>query len=123
MDGNCISDTTSLAYSVKKRLYVDERGIYTDGKYIAVALSNHYGNVGDRFKITLDTGNVIYAIMTDTKKSDELENLCTHPDGSMIEIIIDIEKASEYYSIGVEMGDFNYEDDFNGNVVKVERKK
>ena len=127
-DGSMITDPTSMAYQVMSTLEIDERGHYidTDG-YIAMALGNHYGSVGDRFRITLDTGVVIYAVMADTKADVHMVNQCAHiGDGSMIEMIIDTETAGNYYGWGsngyVLNGNYNNTEEFNGNIIKIEKE-
>ena len=120
MDGSKITDRTSKAYELKETLKV-ENGLYKDGDFIAIAISNHYGNVGDRFKITLSSGNVFYAIMCDTKKEHELNEKKEHPDTSLIEFIIDIDEAKKHYKQCIINGSFNYDDQFKGNIIKIER--
>ena len=122
MDGSLITDETSKAYEVISSLEVKD-GLYCDGKYIAIAISDYYGKVGDRFKTTLENGNVFYAIKSDTKKSEELNDKEEHPDGSMIEFIIDIKEAKKHYSLAIKMGDFNYVDEYKGSIKKIERLK
>ena len=121
MDGSAITYVGSDAYEVKSGLYIREDGLYTDGKYIGIAISDYYGNVGDKFRITLEGDKVFYAIMTDTKKSSELNEFKEHPDGSLIEFVIDIKTAQYSYPTAIAMGDFNYSKAYSGNIVKIER--
>lgn len=121
MDGSAITYVGSDAYEVKSGLYIREDGLYTDGKYIGIAISEYYGKPGDKFRITLDSGNQFYAIMTDTKKSHELNERLEHPDGSLIEFVIDIRTAQYCYPTAIAMGDFNYSKAYSGGVVKIER--
>lgn len=88
MDGRCITDTSSAAYWQLQRMK-PVNGIYMEECYVGIAISSFYGHVGDKFRITLSSGQVFYAVMTDTKKSEELSDQYTHPDGSMIEFIVD----------------------------------
>ena len=91
MDGKKITDTTSDAYAQIKKLYVED-GHYTDGEYLAVAMSSFYGSVGDRFKVTLSSGEVLKLIMADTKKDEHVNDDYSHiTDGSVIEFVVDIE--------------------------------
>lgn len=118
MDGAMITDTTSKAYEIISTLHV-ENGIYTDGEYIAVAMSNYYGQVGDRFKITLESGRVMKVIMADTKAPQHVENMCTSLDGSMLELIVDVSSVEQLYPDVALYGDFDLL--FTGSVTKVER--
>ncbi len=113
-----ITDTTSKAYEIISTLHV-ENGIYTDGEYIAVAMSNYYGQVGDRFKITLESGRVMKVIMADTKAPQHVENMCTSLDGSMLELIVDVSSVEQLYPDVALYGDFDLL--FTGSVTKVER--
>ena len=89
MDGKKITDTTSDAYKVLSTLFIKD-GIYTDGEYVAIALSSFYGDVGDKFRITLSSGQVFYGIMTDTKKDIHVDENYAHiTDGSVIEFVVD----------------------------------
>lgn len=118
MDGAMITDTTSKAYEIISTLHV-ENGFYTDGEYIAVAMSNYYGQVGDRFKITLESGRVMKVIMADTKAPQHVENMCTSQDGSMLELIVDVSSVEQLYPDVALYGDFDLL--FTGSVTKVER--
>lgn len=89
MDGRAITDKTSDAYKVISTLFIRD-GIYTDGQYVAIALSSFYGDVGDKFRITLSSGQVFYGIMTDTKKDIHVDKNYAHiTDGSVIEFVVD----------------------------------
>lgn len=120
MDGAMITCKTSRAYQVIKELHV-ENGLYTDGKYIAIAISSYYGNVGDKFRITLSSGKTFLAIMSDTKASHELNEKYEHADGSLIEFIIDTDEARKYYPKAILTGNFNNTDEYKGEIVKIER--
>ena len=93
MDGKKITDKTSKAYEQITKLHIED-GHYTDGEYLAVAMSSFYGSVGDRFRVTLSSGQVLKLIMSDTKKDDEVGDDYTHSDGSLIEFIVDTETIS-----------------------------
>lgn len=96
MDGKKIVDTTSPAYKLIQTLHV-ENGFYTDGEYIAIALSSFYGTVGDKFRITLSSGQVLYGIMADTKQDIHVDDNYAHiVDGSVIEFIVDTETMDPY---------------------------
>ena len=126
MDGSCVTDKTSKAYKLIQTLEVDDRGHYHDGKYLAAAFGTKLGNIGDKFKITLSTGKVIYCIKADIKDDRDTINGIVHKsDGSIIEFIVDTDKALKHYGTisnkYVLNGNFNNHDDFKGNVEKIEK--
>lgn len=107
-------------------LTYDERGLYqTEDGYLAVALGDFYGSVGDKFRVTLDTGIVLKVIRADTKADSNVVNQCYHKeDGSILEFIIDTPTALSYYGTTnglVANGNFNNIDEFKGNIIKIEK--
>lgn len=84
-----ITDTSSPSYGLLQTLYVRD-GLFTNGTYIAVAMASYYGEVGDKFRITLSSGQVFYAIMVDTKRDQDVDRCYAHKtDGSVIEFVVD----------------------------------
>lgn len=122
MDGGLITCKSSKSYKLLKTLKTD-KGIYkNDDGYIAIAISSYYGSVGDKFKITLDDNKIFYAIMVDTKKEEELNDAHEHWDSSLIEFIINVDEAKEYYPECIYHGSFNHTDEYKGKIVKIERE-
>ncbi len=117
MDGRCITDPTSAAYKIKQSARVED-GLYKVGDFVGVALSGYYGRVGDRFKITLSGGDVFYAIMMDTKKEPELDQAHAHPDGSIVEFVVDTNTLDQEARHAGSL-DCIYE----GSILKIERMK
>lgn len=90
MDGKAITDMSSNAYRQIKKMSI-KNGLYFEGDYVGVALSSFYGKVGDKFRITLSSGQTFYAVMTDTKQDIHVDGSYAHKtDGSVIEFIVDI---------------------------------
>lgn len=110
-----ITDKTSDAYHQLSKMEV-RNGLYFEGRYVGVAMSSFYGKVGDKFRITLSSGQVFYAVMTDTKKSEELSDEYTHPDGSMIEFIVDTPTLPEQV-----LFDGSLDCIYTGSIEKIER--
>lgn len=115
MDGQCITDTTSDAYDQLQKMCIVQ-GLYMEGKYVGVAMSCFYGEIGDKFRITLSSGQMFYAVMTDTKQSSQLDENYTHPDGSMIEFVVDTDTLSQQVLIE---GSLNCI--YEGSVEEIER--
>lgn len=87
-----------------------------EGKYAGVAMSNFYGNIGDKFRISLSSGQKFYAVMTDTKQTHQLDENYAHPDGSVIEFVVDVKTLDEQAK---REGSLNCI--YKGSIVKIER--
>lgn len=122
MDYTCITNTGSEQYQMQQTAYTDD-GLrrYKNGDYM-IAMGTYYGEVGDRFIITLDSGVKFNAIMGDIKAdchTDE-KNMYYPMNGgkkNVIEFIVDTPELPE---MAREMGDISY-DGFEGNVISIER--
>lgn len=122
MDGSKITNRSSAAYQTIKTTTISDDGFYKQGEYYAVALGNYYGPVGTKYRITLSSGKQFYAIKSDTKSDADTYNRCTHiSDGSMIEFIVDVATIKRVYPKVSLYGNFNVLEQFNGNVVKIEK--
>ena len=117
MDGSLTTDTTSQAYQQLSKMNIED-GLYKEGIYVGIAISNHYGNIGDKFRITLSSGQMFYAIMCETKKSHELDEDYAHPDGSIIEFVVDTKTLPQQVK---EDGSLNCI--YQGSITKLERMK
>ena len=91
MDYRKITSTTSDQYMYQQKAITNRNGIRVYEGHLMVAMSATYGSVGDTFKITFEDGNFILAIIGDIKAETD----CTHPDGSMIEFIVDADLIPE----------------------------
>jgi len=128
MDYEMVNDPSSNQYwFIKDNLKVDDTGLLydTDG-FIAVALGSYFGGIGQRYYITLDSGVVLPVVKADEKDDRHVYNGCYHRnDGSVIEFVIDTDKAADYfgvYSNGyILQGNFDNYDLFSGKIVDVER--
>lgn len=124
MDFRAITDTSSVQYEMQQEAYTDEYGLrkYKNGDYM-VAMGSYYGQVGDRFRITLDSGETIRCIMGDAKADCHTDAYNQYtPCGSgknVIEFVVDTPALSDEAR---QMGDISYSDDtFEGNISKIER--
>ncbi|MBQ0036079.1 MAG: hypothetical protein KBT35_04080 [Firmicutes bacterium] len=128
MDYRLTSDTSSVQYRfIRNNLYVDNTGfLYDKDGFIAVALGSYYGNIGDRYYFTLDSGIVIPVVKAESKADGDVYGGCYQRyDGSVIEFLIDTDKAQAYfgtYANGyVLQGNYNNYDLFHGYIDKVEK--
>lgn len=125
MDYRAITDKTSRQYQLihSDSITIGNDGLLYSGEYIGVALGSKFGSIGDKFLITLDTGKQFKAIKIDEKDDNDTVDNCHHvTDGSVVEFVIDVGLARETYYKAILMGDFNYTEQFNGNVIKIERE-
>lgn len=107
---------------------VDKTGFLLDeDNFIAVALGSFYGEIGDRFYFTLDSGVVLPLVKAEEKADVDTDYRgCYHTiDGSVIEFVIDANEAARYFGVYgngyVLSGNYNNYPTFNGEIVKVER--
>lgn len=124
MDYRTITNTSSRQYQfIKANMNVGENGLlYTDDQYIGVALGSYYGDIGDKFVLTFEDGREVKVIKIDAKADIHTIDGCyQYLDGSMIELVIDTERALESFQQAMLMGDFNYSDLFNGSIVSVHK--
>lgn len=128
MDYRATSDASSIQYRfIRNKLTVDRSGfLYDQDGFIGVALGSYYGNIGDRYYVTLDTGIVLPLVKCEAKADGDVYNGCYHKqDNSVIEFVIDSDLASEYFGMYgnglVLQGNFNNYDLFSGNIVKMEK--
>lgn len=131
MDANKITSVSSRQYQlvyisglittngIGNYVYYDKNGI----EHYAVALSSIYGNIGDTFRITLDTGNVIFVIKVEEKADSEVDVCGSHKDGSIIEFVIDKSELDDANFYNDFTGGFQEYDGFQGSIVSIERKE
>ena len=126
MDYRTITNTTSQQYQLihSDSIVVGNDGLLYSGEYIGVALGSKFGTIGDKFLITLNTGEQFKAIKVDEKSDSHTVDGCHHSnDGSVVEFVINIRLAQQSYPLAITMGNFDYIDKFNGSVVKIEREE
>ena len=68
MDYRTITDTSSPQYDLQQHAYTDSQGIRRVDGDVCVALGTAYADsCGERFEITLDSGNSFTAVVGDIK--------------------------------------------------------
>lgn len=112
MDYRKISDTSSDQYMYQQFALTNANGIRVYEGHLMVAMSSTYGSIGDTFKITFENGSFILAVIGDIKADTE----CTHPDGSMLEFIVDQDLIPESIKTS---GNFNKL--YGGVITSIER--
>lgn len=129
MDYRCITDKTSAQYELQQFAWTDEDGFRRiDDDYI-VSMGTYYAeNVGDRFKITLDTDNEITVIIGDIKQDIHTDYFNQYTpiydengiffSGNVLEFIVDTDVLPK---IPRRLGTVSYFDNLKGNIKSIER--
>ena len=120
MDYRAITNTSSKQWALQQTAWTDSQGLRRIGDDYCVALGTFYGQVGDRFRITTDRGNVYTICMSDAKGYDS--NGWYHVAGNGKINLVEFIVATEYLpSEVIIMGDCGVLNNIGGNVVKIER--
>ena len=114
---------------IHNHLTVDRKTgfLYDEEGFIAVALGSFYGEIGDRYYFTLESGIVLPLVKSEEKADVDTDySGCYHlSDGSMVEFVIDDDYAKAYFGTNsngyVLDGNYNNYSLFNGSFVKVEK--
>lgn len=126
-DYRCYNLRYTPHYRLQQAAYTDENGLRRHGDDYIVGLGKFYSEaIGDRFKVTLDTGRVFTVIFGDGKApvDCDVNNMytpCRNYDGedcaNVLEFIMDSDVMdSSVYAYG----SIDCLDDFKGNIVKME---
>ena len=124
MSYKAITNTASPQYRLQQKAYTDEQGIRCIGKDKCIAVGSYYSTtIGDRFKITLSSGNSFTAIVADGKSDMHTES--THmfrPVGygkkNVIEFVVDTSKLDSRVRQSGNIGTYS---NYNGNVVSIQK--
>ena len=126
-DYRAITDTSSRQYRyIHEHMTVDETTgmLYDEDGFIGVAMAWSFGEIGTRYYIVLDTGIIIPVVKVDAKAYVDAPNGCSHAaDASVIEFVIDSQKALEYFGGGNGLalnGNFNNYEFLNGHILDIE---
>lgn len=84
MDYRAITDTKSKQWRYRVHGYTLDNGLRGYKGRVQVALGTPYGQVGDKIDVHLDSGKVIYGVISDSKGDRYF-----HKDGSTIEFLVD----------------------------------
>lgn len=120
MDYRAITDTASKQWELQQSAWTDDQGFRRIGDDYCVALGTFYGQVGDRFRVTTDRGNVYWIRMSDAKGGDSNGWYHVAGDGriNLVEFLV----ATEYLPSEVTFsGDCGVLENIGGNIVKIEK--
>jgi hypothetical protein len=126
MDYRAITNKKSKQYQfIQANMTADERGYLIDNEgYIGVALGSYFGNIGTRYRFILEGGIELKIIKVEAKADKHTNNGCEQKwDKSVIEFVIDTQKAKNYYGIAsngyINSGNFNKV--FSGKIIEIEK--
>ena len=119
MDYRCITDKTSPQWSLLRSVYIDENGLCKIGIYYCVAMGRHFGNIGDKYRITFENGNTELLIHSDIKDDKDVVMQTYHSwNNSILEFLVDTNVLNKNVK---RSGDVNTLSDFNGKIIKIEK--
>ncbi len=130
MDYRATTARASRQYQfMHNEMTVDENTgfLYDKDGFIGAALGSYYGEIGDRYYFTLESGVVLPIVKCEEKSdSDTDASGCYHlSDNSVIEFVIDKDYALNYFgrmsNSYVLNGNYNNYALFKGAIVKVEK--
>ncbi|MCI7767487.1 MAG: hypothetical protein MSJ26_05845 [Oscillospiraceae bacterium] len=122
MDYRRITDTDSVQYALQQEAYTDSLGIRRIGEDVCVALGTAYtDSCGERFEITLDSGNTFTAIVGDIKDDSDTDPTNRYVElweghGDMVEFIVETEKLDKTVRI---MGSIGEYDKYSGSITAI----
>lgn len=130
MDYRMITAVSSRQYQyIYNYLSVDHNTgfLYDQDGFIAVALGSYFGEIGERFYFTLESGIVLPLVKAEEKADVDTDARgCYHLiDTSVIEFVIDEDYAANYFWSNrngyVLNGNYNNFDLFSGEITKIEK--
>lgn len=117
MDYRTVTDTTSKQYELISQSTIKDGLLYIDD-YVLVALGSYYREVGSRFFLTFESGEVLKVIKADEKANNDVVGGCYHEsNNSMIEFIVDTDILPNELRLAGDMNNL-----FKGRVVKIEKE-
>ena len=104
----------------------EETGFLLDEEgFIGVAMAYNFGPIGSRYYIVLNTGITIPVVKVDAKAAVDAPNGCSAAlDASVIEFVIDSDRAIEYFGGAnglASSGNFNNFEYLNGSIADIEK--
>lgn len=129
MDYNCITDDTTAQWELQQIAYTDEYGLRKIGTDYCVAVGSYYSEtVGERFKITLDNDSEFTVIISDLKKDEHTDSSNRYSpvydengefySANVLEFVVD---TKQLHSMVITLGTVSYYDEFEGNIISIER--
>jgi len=122
MDYRKITDTTTPQWLLQQQAWTDEYGLRRLNSDYMVALGTGYTNeIGDRFQITLNNGEVFTVVAGDIKADVHTDDSCRYvridnESVNVLEFIVDTNKLKENIKITGTVGTYPH---LSGNIIKI----
>lgn len=119
MNYKAITNKSSIQWKyITNHMIVGDDGYLRDEDgNIGVALGSHFGSIGSKYEVVLDTGITFNVVKIEAKADRHVNNGCQHKtDGSVIEFVIDSSKMKKSSNGYVWSGNFNNNPDFKGKI-------
>lgn len=120
-DYRAITNTSSLGYQLTRQAYICSDGTLEIDGYKLVAVGKGYGTVGEKLRVTFTDGRQLNLLIADNKQDAHTLNGAGYSgtDGHVIECIVDTRTMP---ATAKRMGDCNYIDIFNGELLMIEKE-
>lgn len=125
MSHTVISRNSIQGKFIEANMTIKDGFLYDKDGFMGVALGSSFGNIGDRFIFTLDSGVELKLIKIERKSDNHTFSGCEQRwDKSVIEFVIDpatnlIPRASNGY---IAQGNFNNLEQFRGRITRVRKE-
>ena len=126
MSFKAITNTRSAQYKLQQKCWTDDEGLRRYNDDYVIALGTYYADhIGERFKITLDTGESFTAVVGDFKANRHTDSKNQYYDSgngrkNVVEFVVD---TSELNRKARRMGDISYIEGFAGNIRSIEKEE
>lgn len=110
----------SIQWKLQERAYTDENGLRKIGNYYLAAMGSYYSTtIGDKFRLTTDTGAVFDIMLCDGKsdRHTDSRHMYTTANNCMVEFYVDTTKLNRKAK---RAGSLGVLPEFSGSIVKVE---
>lgn len=124
MDGSKVTNRASAQFKFLSDCYVDENGLYRHNGDYVVAMGSYYSTqIGQRFRVTLENGNVFTVALGDCKADIHTDALHQYrPAGygckNVIEFIVNTPSLSDYTRKTGNIGSYEF---FGSKIQSIER--
>ena len=124
MDYACITDINSLQYQLQLNCWTDSQGIRRQGDDVCIALGSYYGTeIGTRYLITTDMGNLFTAVLADCKADIHTDYNNQYRDTgngfkNVVEFIVDTYALDPDVMSSGNIGTYS---NYSGNIVSIQK--
>ena len=126
MSYRAITNTRSAQYQLQQKCWTDDEGLRRLNDDYVIALGTYYAEyIGERFKITLDTGESFTAVIGDFKADRHTDSKHQYYDSgngrkNIVEFVVDTRELNRKAR---RMGDISYISGFEGNIRSIEKEE